>query len=373
MIFLTINTGSSSVRLGLFDKNSQGLSLVEEKYVKSDEDAAENIINLFLRKRLRTIVAVAHRIVHGGSDLTKPCLINEKIEKKLEQLSYFAPLHNPVALQWIRACRAVIGAEIPQIAVFDTAFYTEMPDVGRIYALPKDLCSEHGIKRYGFHGIAHRAMLQRFKILRPDIGKQGRVISTQLGSGCSITAIKDGRPVDTSMGFSPNEGLVMSTRSGDIDSGVITYLQNYTGLTINEIDKILNQSSGLLGVSGLSGDMRTLLATDNRDAQLPVELYCYRVKKYLAAYMAALGGAQVVLFGGGVGENSPLIRKKILDNMEWCGISLDSHANDETIGEEGCISSDKSMVEVIVIPVDEAAVMAEVAVNVMGNLQGPVQ
>jgi acetate kinase len=211
-------------------------------------------------------------------------------------------------------------------------------------------------------------MVQRLKKLRPDIGSEGKVISIQLGSGCSMTAIREGRPVDTSMGFSPNEGLVMSTRSGDIDSGVLVYLQNKAGLSMNEVDKILNKSSGLLGVSDVSSDMKTLLASDEPDARLAVAIYCYRVKKYLGAYMAALGGVDSILFGGGVGENAPQIRRKILENMEWCGISLDEHANEEIKGKEGYISSDKSKVDVMVVPVNEAVVLAKEAVNIAGRM-----
>jgi acetate kinase len=368
MTILTVNTGSSSVRLGLFEKSAIGLTRVEERHVKSDGDVPENLLKSFLRARLRRINGAAHRIVHGGSTLTKPCLINEKVEKEIDRLSMLAPLHNPAALKWVRACRAVLGAAVPQIAVFDTSFYAAMPDVSRMYALPKDLCNEHGIKRYGFHGIAHRAMVQRLKKLRPDIGSEGKVISIQLGSGCSMTAIREGRPVDTSMGFSPNEGLVMSTRSGDIDSGVLVYLQNKAGLSMNEVDKILNKSSGLLGVSDVSSDMKTLLASDEPDARLAVAIYCYRVKKYLGAYMAALGGVDSILFGGGVGENAPQIRRKILENMEWCGISLDEHANEEIKGKEGYISSDKSKVDVMVVPVNEAVVLAKEAVNIAGRM-----
>ncbi len=364
MHILTVNTGSSSVRLGLHEKTPKDLTRVDERYLKPDEDVPENLLKSFLRERTPKINSAAHRIVHGGSTLTKSCLISEKVEKEIARLSILAPLHNPVALKWVRACRAVIGPSIPQIAVFDTAFYATMPDVSRIYALPKDLSIEHGIKRYGFHGIAHRAMLQRLNKLRPDIGNEVRIISILLGSGCSMTAIKNGGPIDTSMGFSPNEGLVMSTRSGDIDSGLLVYLQEEAGFSINEVDKILNKSSGLLGVSGLSGDMKTLLESDIPDARFAVELYCYRVKKYIGAYIAALGGIDCIIFGGGVGENAPLIREKILDNMEWCGISLDRHTNNETIGKEGYISSDNSMVDVIVIPVDEGSVLASEAAEI---------
>jgi len=368
MKILTVNTGSSSIRLGLFQTAAEGLTRIDEKHYKTEEVVPEEQFEKFLGERRHDVDAAVHRIVHGGQDLTGPCIISEKIEQEIERLSPLAPLHNPAALKWVRACRAVIGGSIPQIAVFDTAFYAAMPDVSRIYALPKDLCRDHGIKRYGFHGIAHKAMLERLKELRPDIGNKGRVISIQLGSGCSITAIKDGRPIDTSMGFSPNEGLVMSTRSGDIDPGVIVYLENRAGFSIHEIDKILNRSSGLKGVSGSSSDMKVLLASDEPDARLAIELYCYRVKKYIGAYAAALGGINAILFGGGVGEHAPLIRQKILEDMQWCGVSLDTDANDAITGKEGRISSDTSMVDVMVIPVDEAAVLAKEALHVLDHV-----
>jgi acetate kinase len=367
MTILTVNTGSSSVRLGLFEKTAKGLTRIDEGHVKPDEDVPENLLKRFLRERIRGIKAAAHRIVHGGSTLTESCIISEKVEKEIDRLSILAPLHNPAALKWVRACRTVIGERIPQIAVFDTAFFAEMPVVSKIYALPQDLCKKHGIRRYGFHGIAHRAMLQRLKELQPDSGNKGKVISIQLGSGCSMTAIKDGRPVDTSMGFSPLEGLMMSTRAGDIDPGILIYLQKEAGLSADEIDRVLNRSSGLKGVSGISGDMRVVLKSDEPVARLAVNLYCYHAKKYTGAYMAALGGAEAILFGGGVGENSPFIRRKILVNMEWCGILLDRDANEETVGKEGYISSDKSTVDVVVISVDEASELAKEAVNIMGH------
>jgi acetate kinase len=367
-MILTINTGSSSIRLGLHQNTSQGLTLVDERHVKPDEDVPENLVKKFLHEHPGRVDAVSHRIVHGGSTLTEACIIDQTIEQKIAALSLLAPLHNPAALKWIKACRKVVGTDISQIAVFDTAFYSDMPEVSKIYALPKDLCSEHAIKRYGFHGIAHRAMLKRLEQLRPDIANKGKVISIQLGSGCSITAINAGKAVDTSMGFSPNEGLLMSTRSGDVDSGVLVYLQKETGMPVDEIDTILNRSSGLYGVSGISGDMKTLLVSDSHQAKLAIELYCYRIKKYIGAYTAILGGLDCILFGGGVGENAPIIRQKILDEMDWCGIALDSHTNEITIGKEGYISPEKSKVDVMVIPVDEAEVLAEEAVNVAERL-----
>jgi acetate kinase len=361
MDILTVNTGSSSVRLGLFQKTISGLSQIDERFIKLDEDTPEDLLRSFLGKRQGDITAAAHRVVHGGPTLTDSCFINEEIEQEIDRLSVLAPLHNPAALTWIRACRDFLGERIPEIAVFDTAFFASMPDVSKMYALPQNLCREHGIKRYGFHGIAHMAMLQRFRTLRPDIGNEGKVISIQLGSGCSITAIKAGRPVDTSMGFSPNEGLVMSSRSGDVDSGLLAYLLTTARYSVKDVDTMLNTSSGLLGVSGLSGDMRTLLRSDDPRAQLAIELYCYRAKKYLGAYTAVLGGVDSILFGGGVGENSPLIRGKILENSRWYGAELNAKVNADTIGKEARVNSSDSRVEIWVIPNDEAPVLAEEA------------
>jgi acetate kinase len=332
--------------------------------MKAGAELPEETLKKFVRKGGGGIEAVVHRIVHGGSKLTGTCIIDDEVKAEIERLSTLAPLHNPVALKWIAACRTAVGAFIPQVAVFDTAFYASMPEVSKIYAMSQALCRAHGIRRYGFHGIAHRAMLERYEELSPDAAKE-RIISIQLGSGCSITAIKNGLPVDTSMGFSPNEGLVMSTRSGDIDSGVLLYLAENAGLTIKEIDRMLNRSSGLIGLSGLSDDMKTILSSDSPDSELAVELYCYRVKKYIGAYMAALGGVDAILFGGGVGENSPVIREKILHDMEWCGLALDHNTNESTVGKEARISSGDSSIDVIVIPVDEGSVMAKEALNLL--------
>lgn len=368
MNILTVNTGSSSVRLGLFEGEGKKLTRIDDVHFMTDDGPPENHLERFLDERRHTIDIAVHRIVHGGSGLTKPCLITETVEKEIERISPMAPLHNPRSLRWVRACREVTQGNTSQAAVFDTAFYSSMPDVAKMYALPNALCREHDIKRYGFHGIAHRAMVQRLQYIRPEIGNNGNVITMQLGSGCSITAVKNGTPVDTSMGFSPNEGLVMSTRSGDIDSGVITYLQTKAGLSILEIDEVLNRSSGLFGVSEISGNMKTLLATDDKKAVLAIDLYCYRVRKYIGAYAAALGGVDAVVIGGGVGENSPVIRENILQNMGWCGIVLDPDANNKTVAAEGHISSDNSRVAVLVVPVDEAAVLAQEAVNIISHV-----
>jgi acetate kinase len=365
MKILTINTGSSSVRMTLFTNEPEGLIQTTERHHSSDNETPEQLLVSFLNDQIKDITAVSHRIVHGGTEFADSCFIDEHTEKEIERLIPLAPLHNPVALRWIQACRTILGGNIPQIAVFDTAFYTSLPEVAKTYAIPKDLCHQYGIYRYGFHGLAHRAMLQRWQRLNPALKQGGKVISLQLGSGCSVTAIKEGKPIDTSMGFSPLEGLMMSTRCGDLDPGVLIYLQKSTGLSIDGLDKLLNKSSGLLGVSGISGDMQVLLNSNIPEARLAIALYCYRAKKYIGAYMAALGGADVILFGGGVGENSPIIRAQILQEMQWCGIELDTYVNNSTIGEEARISSTSSKVDIWVIPVDESYILAEEAITLL--------
>ncbi len=365
MTVLTVNTGSSSVRLALFVNTGMELRQTDVSWYKIDEDTPERLLEDFLKSDTQQVNLVSHRVVHGGSRFTAPCIINDEVEEEIGKLAPLAPLHNPLALKWIHACKAVVGHGVPQIAVFDTAFYASLPQTSKIYALPKDLCDKYGIRRYGFHGIAHRAMLERWIELRPDLKKGGRIISLQLGSGCSITAIRKGMPIDTSMGFSPIEGLIMSTRCGDLDPGILVHLQKSAGLLIDEVDKLLNRSSGIKGISGISGDMRVLLESSEPGARLAVEVYCYRVKKYIGAYMAALGGADAVLLGGGVGENAPSIRKGILDNMQWCGIELDSQLNNDTIGREGRISSVSGSVDVWIIPVDEAVVIAQEAMTAL--------
>ena len=247
---------------------------------------------------------------------------------------------------------------VPQVAVFDTAFYARLPAVAATYALPRELAARHGLRRYGFHGLAHQALWSRWRELRPDVADGGRLISFQLGAGCSVTAVERGAARDTSMGFSPLEGLVMATRSGDIDPALVTYLQRVEDLSAEESERLLNERSGLLGISGVSGDMRKLLAADDPHARLAVELYCYRARKYLGAYMAVLGGADAILFGGGVGENAAGVRARILAGFEWAGIRLDAAENSAAAGREGRLSAVDSRMDAWVIPVDEARILA---------------
>ncbi|RJR17406.1 MAG: acetate/propionate family kinase [Nitrospiraceae bacterium] len=358
MVILTVNTGSSSVRLAAFVIKGSRPDMQARGHFQTGENDPGTLLRAFLDdNNIKDVSAVAHRVVHGGVNLVNPCVIDSGVESEIRRLSSLAPLHNPAALNWVRICREFFGGNVPQIAVFDTAFYSGMPAAASTYALPGGLCKKFDIRRYGFHGLAHSAMLRRWQEISPYLQAGGRVISLQLGAGCSITAVKNGQAVDTSMGFSPLEGLVMATRSGDIDPGVVTYLIHSAGFTPFELEKLLNNHSGLLGVSDLSSDMRVLLESESPEARLAVDLYCYRIRKYTGAYIAVLGGVDAVLFGGGVGENAPFIRNMILADMQWCGIELDGRANSDTIEREGCISMSSGRVGVWVIPVDEAAVL----------------
>lgn len=369
MTVLTINAGSSSLRLSLFRQIGTRLVRLDELHHGSIDDADPSLLGDFISSvDAAEITLVVHRVVHGGTRFTTLCLIDAMVEDEIERLIPLAPLHNPPALVWIRLARRLLGEQTTQVAVFDTAFYQSLPEVAASYALPLELCRRHGIRRYGFHGIAHRAMWQRWREIRPEIKDGGRVISVQLGAGCSITAIDHGAPVDTSMGFSPLEGLVMATRSGDLDPAITTYLQREAGLSAEEIERVLNKQSGLLGLSGNSGDMRVLLDSGSPEAELAVDLYCYRVRKYIGAYMAVLGGVDAILFGGGVGENSSQVRAKILQGMEWLGVEPDPVRNDNTVGKEACISAAEGQGEVWVIPVDEASVMAREALEIISNV-----
>lgn len=365
-MLLTVNTGSSSVRLAAFALEGETPARRASVHFSDTRHDPAEILRAFLEEHaIGEVAAVAHRVVHGGARLTAPCRIDAAVEAEIARLMPLAPLHNPLALKWIEACRDVFGARTEQVAVFDTAFYAALPEVAATYALPRALCRKHDVRRYGFHGLAHQAMWRRWRDLRPAIRDGLRVISLQLGAGCSITAIRDGRAVDTSMGFSPLEGLVMATRAGDVDSGLLLFLQRAEGLNPEQTERLLNEESGLLGLSGTSGDMRALLEAEDKDAQLAVDVYCCRARKYIGAYLAALGGADAILFGGGVGEHAPAVRAKILAGMRWLGIVLDPTANRAAVGTEACISNRSSDAEVWVIPVDEAAILAQAAVAVV--------
>lgn len=357
MTILTVNTGSSSVRLDLYATVGGTLQHLGGMHGAGTAafDPAQ-LDALLQHGGIDTPDAIAHRVVHGGALASGAYLIDAHIEAQIEALLDLAPLHHPSALAWIRACRSRWPRR-PQYALFDTAFFHDLPTVAQRYALPAALVARHGLRRYGFHGLAHESMWQHLRGLRPDPPR--RVISLQLGSGCSIAAIRDGRALDTSMGFSPLDGLVMATRAGDLDPGALLYLLRHDTLSVDALDTLLSRQSGLLAVSGRSGDVRELLAVDDDNARLAIALYAYRARKYIGAFLAVLGGADAIVFGGGVGEHSAPVRAAILDGLDWAGIRLDARANCRAAGGHARIDAAHSPVTIHVVAVDEARIIAE--------------
>lgn len=342
----------------------------ETELVRNHEEAVRRVLSWLDSQRhvmLDQFDAVGHRVVHGGNCFTSSVLINDEVIAGIEALNDLAPLHNPACLSGIRAVRAVLGHSVPMVAVFDTSFHHTLPDYAYTYAIPRELSGRHGIRRYGFHGLAHRYVTLRYGEMTATPNDQIKIITLHLGNGCSASAICGGQSVDTSMGFTPLEGLVMGTRSGDLDPAVVGYLSRKEGVPVAEIEAWLNERSGLLGISGRSNDMRELTehAKLESQARLAINLFCYRARKYLGAYMAVLGGADAVVFSGGIGENSPLVRAQICEGMEWCGLELDSGRNVSVVGVEGRISSPQSRMNAYVIPSDEELIIAEDTANVI--------
>lgn len=309
------------------------------------------------------IHAVGHRVVHGGEQFKQSVLISDEVLREIDDCIDLAPLHNPSNIKGILATKELLGAGLPQVAVFDTAFHQTLPEQAYLYALPYQFYRRHKVRRYGFHGTSHRYVAYRYRHLLSIPREQVNIITLHLGNGCSAAAIKAGNSIDTSMGMTPLEGLVMGTRSGDIDPSIIDFLISKEGLTAQEIEGLLNKQSGLLGISGLTNDMRELLeeARENNDrrALLAIELFCYRARKYIGAYLAAMGGADAVVFTGGIGENSAEIRTRICHDLEWCGLRLDESVNSKmTGGNEGSISAAESRLKAYVIPTDEELLIA---------------
>jgi acetate kinase len=320
---------------------------------------------------LGKIEAVGHRVVHGGDQYTESTLITKQVEAGIEALSELAPLHNPSCLAGIRGARAALGQMLPMVAVFDTAFHQTMPEVARQYAIPFELAERHRIRRYGFHGIAHASLASGYAAYTGNRTEQVRLITLQLGNGCSVAAIAQGRSVDTSMGFTPLEGLVMGTRSGDVDASIVSYLSEQEKVEPAEVERWLNERSGLLGLSGRSNDMRELLRMaeheQDKRAEFAIDLFCYRVRKYLGAYLAVLDGADAVVFGGGIGENAPDVRERICRNMKWCGLELNRDLNRAAVGltpgHAAKISTDGSRLAAYVVAADEESWIARETVR----------
>ena len=308
------------------------------------------------------IHAVGHRVVHGGEAFTDSVLITDEVLSGIENCIDLAPLHNPTNLRGIRAMRELLGPQIPQVAVFDTAFHHSLAEQAYLYAIPYHLYLRYKIRRYGFHGISHRYMAYRYRTICNLTREQTNIVSLHLGNGCSAAAIRAGRSVDTSMGMTPLEGLVMGTRSGDVDPAILGFIGAKEGLSAHEVETMLNKQSGLLGISGLTHDMRVLQdeARDRGDrrAKLAIDIFCYRLRKYIGAFLAAMGGADAVVFTGGIGENSVTVRASVCEGLEWAGLILDAEKNKKTIGVENRISRDDSRLAAYVIPTDEELLIA---------------
>jgi acetate kinase len=307
--------------------------------------------------------AVGHRVVHGGERFTHSVVITDEVMRGIEDCIDLAPLHNPANIKGIEAAREVFGPGVPEVAVFDTAFHQTLPDYAYLYALPYQFYRRHRIRRYGFHGTSHRYVAYRYRQLRKITREETNVITLHLGNGCSAAAIKRGDSVDTSMGLTPLEGLVMGTRTGDIDPAIIDFIAAKEGLTAQEVETLLNKQSGLIGISGLTNDMRELLdeahENDDRRARLAIEIFCYRARKYIGAYLAAMNGAESIVFTGGIGENSPEVRASICAGLQWMGLELDEERNTaHTGGKEGQISRDGARLSAYVIPTDEELLIA---------------
>jgi acetate kinase len=306
--------------------------------------------------------AAGHRVVHGGELFRESAVITKEVLKRIEDCIDLAPLHNASNLKGILGVWEVLGEQMPQVAVFDTAFHSSIPEQAYLYALPYHLYVRHRIRRYGFHGTSHRYVAYRYRFLRGLTTEQTNVITLHLGNGCSAAAIRAGHPVDTSMGVTPLEGLVMGTRSGDLDPAIVGLIATKEGLSVNEVEMLLNTQSGLLGISGLTNDMRVLEEElrehDDRRVRLAIEVFCYRARKYIGAMLAGMGGADAIVFTGGIGENAPAIRARICEGLEWTGLKLDQTRNEQTIAREGQISTDNSTLLAFAIPTDEELLIA---------------
>jgi acetate kinase len=337
------------------------------RWIASDSSQIENI------NSLADIHAVGHRVVHGGERFRESVKIDEDVLRGIEDCIELAPLHNPANIKGIVAAREIFGAGIPQVAVFDTAFHQTLAERAFLYPLPYQLYRRHRIRRYGFHGTSHRYVAYRYRKICNIARDETNVITLHLGNGCSIAAIKGGNSIDTSMGMTPLEGLMMGTRSGNIDPAIIEFISAKEGLTLQEVETLLNTQSGLLGISGLTNDMRELLAeaTENNDrrARLAIEIFCHRASKYIGSYLATMNGTDAIIFTGGIGENAAQIRAMICENLSWLGVEIEPQINETTVnGREGNIANAESRLKVFVIPTNEELLIARDTVRLItGN------
>ncbi len=390
MIILILNSGSSSVKYQLWDTAGEGMlakGLVSrigidnpllthtargKKYEYSPPEKIdhEQAIKLALDalvhpehgviESIDQIEAVGHRVVHGGEEFAESALITDEVISAIEKCIPLAPLHNPPNLMGIRACRQLMP-DVPQVAVFDTAFHQTMEPYAFMYALPYELYEKYKIRRYGFHGTSHYYVAHQAAEMVGKPIEQLRIITAHLGNGASMAAVKFGKSVDTSMGFTPLEGLVMGTRTGDMDPAIVMFVMKELGLSPDEANNYFNKKCGLLGLSGRSNDLRDVLAgaqEGDRRCQLALDVYTYRIKKYIGAYAASMGGLDVLVFTAGVGENSPFVRAKATEGLEFLGIKIDPDKNEQAVGKRMDISAEGASVRTLVIPTNEELVIA---------------
>ncbi len=390
MKILVINCGSSSIKYKLFDMSSRAVLAqggIEKvgipgsflKYTKSngekailEKDVPDHSVGIQwifdmltdpkegCIKSLSELDAVGHRVLHGGDKFTESCLVTDGVKEQIKACFPLGPLHNPANLKGIMAVESLLP-NIPQVAVFDTAFHQTMPRESYLYAIPYELYEKDSIRRYGFHGTSHRYVSKRALEYLGMKAEGSKIITAHIGNGGSITAVVDGKSFDTSMGMTPLEGLMMGTRSGDIDTGAVTYLMEREGYNAKKVSDILNKQSGLLGISGVSSDMREVGAaadSGNDRAKLAIDMFVYRVKKYIGSYIAAMNGVDAIVFTGGIGENNQAVRESVCLGLSALGVDLDLEQNKKIRGEEGTISTSSSKIKVIVIPTDEEYMIA---------------
>ena len=390
MKILVLNCGSSSIKYALYNMDDQSvltsggiekiglpdsfikIKLADSRKVQIDEPIPEHTkgVKFILQvltegeyavlNSLDELDAVGHRTVHGGEKFNKSVLLTDEVMEAFAACNDLAPLHNPANIKGINAVKELLP-EIPQVGVFDTAFHQTMPDYAYMYALPYELYKDFGVRRYGFHGTSHRYVSERVCEFLGIKAEGTKIITCHIGNGASIAAVKDGKCVDTSMGLTPLEGLVMGTRSGDIDAGAVTFIMDKLNLDTKGISDLLNKKSGLAGVSGISNDFRDIIAginEGNERARIAKEMYTYRIKKYIGEYAAAMGGVDVILFTGGAGENQWDVRQEATEGLEFMGVKVDIEKNKACRATEAVISTDDSRVKVCVIPTDEELMIA---------------
>ena len=401
MKILVLNCGSSSIKYALYDMDDRsvmaqgGIERVgmegafgkvklpngEKRTIEHDipehTEGVKLIFSLLTDKAigaiksLEEIDAVGHRMVHAGEKFAHSVVIDDEVIKAYEECIDLAPLHNPANLKGVNAVRSLMP-NMPQVGVFDTAFHQTMPKHAFMYALPYELYEKYGIRRYGFHGTSHRYVSARAcEYLGLDYEKQ-RIITCHIGNGGSVAAIKNGKCIDTSMGLTPLEGIMMGTRSGNVDAGALVYLQKKLGLSADELSDLLNKKSGMLGISGISSDMREVreaAENGNERAKLAISMYTYCIKKYVGAYAAAMGGCDIIVFTAGVGENQDIVRELVCTDMEYMGVEMDVEKNSKIRAEEAVLSMPESKVKIVLIPTDEELMIASDTMSLVTNMK----